>query len=285
MSPHKKKRVGASPDLFASLTVNGRALASMPKEQLSALVLAWDTYIDRLSRRPQGGGCPDEETLGLISLVRLRRALASLYLGDYPRLFSDTDWVLAQRTQPREVNTAHLIRAQGFEGTAQYEQAIGEWDYVIAACEQVKAAPAGQAGVLDLLAELYVNRAILAGELERYQQVVLDCDRAEPLHAACARLFSVRGLALGRLGQAERALSDCNRSVELDAGDPDCYYRRALLLVSSGRLEEAFNDFGRALELDPSAAYIARARDEATLTFLGTLLRQADALFASRPKG
>lgn len=277
MTARKRKRVATLSTLFSPLSVNGQELNSMSEEQLSTLINAWNPYIERLTSRP-GGGHRDEETLGIISLARLRRGLASLLLANSLRLFEDTDWVLAERADSQEVNTAHLLRAQGYETLGQYERASEEWGCVIACCEQANKTQAEPFDGRELLAEIYVTRATLFGELGRYPQAIEDCDQAEKLDPSCARLFSVRGLAFGHLGQAERAYSDCSRSIELGADDPDCYFRRAHLLISFERFREAFDDFGRALELDPTAAYIERARNEATLVFLHSTLSQLDTL-------
>jgi WD40 repeat protein/serine/threonine protein kinase/tetratricopeptide (TPR) repeat protein len=83
-------------------------------------------------------------------------------------------------------------------------------------------------------AALYTRRARAYSQLQSWQKVLADCDKAQELGDDGARLYFLRGRALDRLGHARQALSDYTTALERQP-DEALWLARHSILARLGR--------------------------------------------------
>ena len=121
---------------------------------------------------------------------------------------------------------------------------------------------------------VFCDRGVIKGKLGRYEDALVDLDRAIELDSNDSIAWINRGITKGRLGRYEDALVDLDRAIELDANNSADWENRGNTKDRLGRYEEALTDYNRAIELDSnnSPAWMNRGNTK------GRLGRYEDAL-------
>ena len=130
------------------------------------------------------------------------------------------------------------------------------------------------------LAIQYLTSAIEAGDLsranlalayhyrgaeylktDRYDDAIVDLDRAIALEPRLPAAYSDRGIAYRKKGDYEKAIAEYSAAIEIWPNWHDWYFNRGLAYAAMGRHNEAIADFGKALFFKPDFAegYVARA--------------------------
>lgn len=110
------------------------------------------------------------------------------------------------------------------------------------------------------------NRCVVLIALERYSEAVESCDSALKGdgrwgQATPAQALMNQGLALRRLRRYQEALVDYDRALALKPDYALAWNNRGVVLLDLGRNAEAEAAFNRALELDPNNSLARRNLD------------------------
>ncbi|MDE0637893.1 MAG: tetratricopeptide repeat protein [Candidatus Poribacteria bacterium] len=113
----------------------------------------------------------------------------------------------------------------------------------------------------ELSAAEYAKRAYDAYQTEKYQNAIVDYDKAIELEPGKSSHYYFRAEAKVELGQYREAITDYNKAIELEPNDSYNYIQRAEAKVELGQYEEAITDYDKAIELYPdSSRYYYRAK-------------------------
>ena len=96
----------------------------------------------------------------------------------------------------------------------------------------------------------------------RYEQALVDFDRAIDAKPQYSEALSGRGETYRLMGRYEEALADFDRAIDLEPEDEWTIASRGETYQSMDRYEEALADFSRAIDLDPEYAWAIVARGE-----------------------
>lgn len=96
----------------------------------------------------------------------------------------------------------------------------------------------------------------------RYEQALVDFDRAIDAKPQYSEALSGRGETYRLMGRYEEALADFDRAIDLEPEDEWTIASRGETYQSMDRYEEALADFSRAIDLDPEIAYYIAIRGE-----------------------
>jgi tetratricopeptide (TPR) repeat protein/NAD-dependent dihydropyrimidine dehydrogenase PreA subunit len=181
---------------------------------------------------------------------------------------------LADRLDPLGIVEIKLGRAWGYllggdveRGAAQIRAALelepsnrGLYDDLIALLanagqldQALAVAGARAQAVGEISATELLQRAGLALEVGRIDEVPAYLDRARALADDNAPQLAELGMAYLAVGQPERAGEALLRALELDPSSAELHFRYAGLLVQTGRMGEAVAAYRACLELAPDA--------------------------------
>ena len=151
---------------------------------------------------------------------------------------------------------AVLTRATELQKRGQLDQALAQYDKVIASRPGDLAALSGRAGVLM--------------DLGRLEAVLNDCDKWIALRSDDINALNLRGLALEGLKRPEEALANYDKAIAVAPGSVEALYNRGNVLADLSRFDKALESYDQALALKPNAAPIVNNR--------GLVLEQLDRL-------
>ena len=103
-------------------------------------------------------------------------------------------------------------------------------------------------------AEAYNNRGNTKADLQRYEEVLADYDKAIELDPQYANAYFNRGKTKHKQGRYEEAIKDYDKALELNLQDTDAYFNRGNMKASLQKYEEAIKDYDKVIELDPKDA-------------------------------
>jgi tetratricopeptide (TPR) repeat protein len=236
---------------------------NIPRKALLETIEAWQGLIERMSR--EAGR--DQRAAALVAQTRLRCGVASCVLQDWEAAERVLEQVReTEGTHPSIVRSATWLLSTVYAGQGQYARAIDCWSAILAECEAAGATK--RRSLPEQMRRLYLYRAELYAELEKYAEAHADCNRALVSYPEWAEVYSVRGLCRARLGDMESALADCARSIELEPSTARCYRRRGVVLTLRKDYVAAVADFDRALELDPTDELAQQGRIRAVGGYL-----------------
>jgi tetratricopeptide (TPR) repeat protein len=111
------------------------------------------------------------------------------------------------------------------------------------------------------LALAYHYRGAEYLKTDRYDEAILDLDRAIALNSKLPTAYSDRGIAYRKKGDYGRAIGDYGEAIRIWPRWRDWYLNRGLAYSAAGRHDEAIADFSQALFFKPdyAEAYVARA--------------------------
>ncbi|GAC1345847.1 MAG: tetratricopeptide repeat protein [Acetobacteraceae bacterium] len=103
-------------------------------------------------------------------------------------------------------------------------------------------------------ADLLIDRAIAASNLERYEKAVDDLSRALDIDPRRVDALVLRAGAWRHVGKLDMAREDVDRAFELDAENPDALLERGILRQRGGDPRGARQDWEQAIALAPDSA-------------------------------
>jgi tetratricopeptide (TPR) repeat protein len=106
----------------------------------------------------------------------------------------------------------------------------------------------------EFTAEDYTNRGVTYMNLKRYDNALVDLNRAIELEPSFAAAYVNRGATYSELHRYDEALADLDRAIRLDRTLTHAYANRGTAYEGLGRYEEALVDYGTAIELNPTFA-------------------------------
>ena len=101
--------------------------------------------------------------------------------------------------------------------------------------------------------DLLVDRTIIGGGLEHWQDCVDDLTHALDLDARRGDALVLRGSAWRHLGHLELAQDDIDRALLLDGDDPDALLERGILRQRGGKVAGARADWRKVVVLTPDS--------------------------------
>ena len=118
-------------------------------------------------------------------------------------------------------------------------------------------------------ADLLIERAIAAGGLERFGEVVDDLSRALAIDARRADALVLRGAALRHLDRQDEARTDIETALVLDPENAEALLERGILRQRRNDQAGARSDWQRAIALAPDSAAADLARQNLDLLEAG----------------
>jgi tetratricopeptide (TPR) repeat protein len=99
--------------------------------------------------------------------------------------------------------------------------------------------------------DAYFRRALCKTHLEEYKEAIPDFSHVIKLHPQDKVGYFNRGLTKGLAKDYKGAVTDFSKSIEIDSVYEDAYFHRAEALGSIGKLNEAIKDLTFVIELNP----------------------------------
>ncbi|HEX6846947.1 MAG TPA: tetratricopeptide repeat protein [Chitinophagaceae bacterium] len=100
--------------------------------------------------------------------------------------------------------------------------------------------------------EAYNNRGAVYLDQKKYKEAISDFNRVIELQNNYAGAYSNRGIAMLETGKNAESRADFDKAIELKPDYAEAYYNRGLLSMIEKRNEEALRDYNKALELNPN---------------------------------
>jgi tetratricopeptide (TPR) repeat protein len=102
-------------------------------------------------------------------------------------------------------------------------------------------------------ADLLLDRATAAGNLERYQDAIDDLTHALDVDPTRADVLTLRAAAWRHFGQLELAQDDVDRALAIDPDSPEALLERGILRQRHNDRAGARTDWERAIDLAPDS--------------------------------
>ncbi|MFN8720596.1 MAG: tetratricopeptide repeat protein [Rhodospirillales bacterium] len=100
-------------------------------------------------------------------------------------------------------------------------------------------------------ADLWIDRALLRTETERFWDAIADLDRAVALDPGRPEVWRYRAQAKAALDLWDPAVADVDRALALLPGDPDARLLRGNLFLRLGNVSRAATDWGEVMRIAP----------------------------------
>ncbi|HMK19500.1 MAG TPA: tetratricopeptide repeat protein [Chitinophagaceae bacterium] len=99
--------------------------------------------------------------------------------------------------------------------------------------------------------QAYGNRGLIYMNQNKFKQALDDYNKAISLNQNFTDVYINRGSLFRDNSRHEEALRDYNKAIELKPQLPIAYFNRGTLFMNEKRKEEALSDFNKAIELNP----------------------------------
>ena len=86
--------------------------------------------------------------------------------------------------------------------------------------------------------------------MKRYQEALLDLDRAVALMPGSSEAYVARGAFWADTRDFKRAFADLDKAIDIDPSGPNAYVCRGVIWSAQGYLDRAIDSFSKAIELD-----------------------------------
>jgi tetratricopeptide (TPR) repeat protein len=134
--------------------------------------------------------------------------------------------------------SAYVWRGHLFLNRGDFAKALGEFD------KAIKVDP------YDELAYIaYVERGLIDGALENYENALIDYDRAIELRPEHPEAYLLRGQVYDFLDEHEEAIADYTRAIDLKPGFANAYAHRGFALEALGKCRQAIADWKVAADM------------------------------------
>jgi tetratricopeptide (TPR) repeat protein len=134
--------------------------------------------------------------------------------------------------------SAYVWRGHLFLNRGDLAKALGEFDRAI---------------TLDPHDELayiaYLERGLIDGTLENYENALIDYDRAIELRPEYPEAYLLRGQVYDFLDEHEEAVADYTKAIELKPGFANAYAHRGFALEALGKRRQAIEDWKTAADM------------------------------------
>ena len=251
--------LSASPSAFAQSTSSpDTALPLPPVPPRIAKGADYDSCLDMLNNDPEGastfaktwaaGGGGDG--------AAHCQALAQIELG-HPQTGAELLEQLAQRS-----NAPALARA------SVYGQAVQAWMMANHPSRAYDAATLALA-LSPNDADLLVDRAVSAGNMDHYRDAVSDLDHALTVDPRRVEALVLRSSAWRHLDQIEKARDDIDHALALSPDNAEALLERGILRQRDGDPAGAREDWQRAISLDPNSTTADLAQQDLALLEAG----------------
>ncbi len=97
--------------------------------------------------------------------------------------------------------------------------------------------------------ELVMGRSIQLLRLKKYEEALVDAERATSLFGSWPKTYIQKGLALTRLGRTNEAIRAFDRAIEMEPDSDKWFNFRAKAHFKNGDYDSAISDFSSAIEL------------------------------------
>lgn len=101
------------------------------------------------------------------------------------------------------------------------------------------------------LEEVHNNKAVVLGELKRYEDALASFDAAIALNPSLAEAHNNKGFVLIEMGKPDEALASLDRAIARNPAFADAHNNRGVALRAINRLTEALQSYDRAIALSP----------------------------------
>jgi tetratricopeptide (TPR) repeat protein len=179
--------------------------------------------------------------------IRVIDVGSSALLARYSARIRNNDPVLADVTQPlqkakapaiREDALAALNRGKDYFAEGKYDQAIQEFDKVLAANKE--------------LGEAYFFRGVAYYYKKDYDRAIADYNEALRIDPNYAFALNNRGYAYRQKGDYDRAIADLNEALRINPNFASALHNRGFVYNEKGDHDRAIADFAATSRLDPS---------------------------------
>jgi tetratricopeptide (TPR) repeat protein/TolB-like protein len=137
---------------------------------------------------------------------------------------------------------SHAAKAQAYLEDDQYDQAIAEFDKILA-MDLDLVNPAVAASVA------YKGRAFAYIQKEQYTAAIADCNNAIEMDPHDPQPFAIRGEAYYKTENYDQAIADCNKAIALNPNLAVAYRTRGFARKAKGDYDGAIADFNKFQEL------------------------------------
>jgi tetratricopeptide (TPR) repeat protein len=127
-----------------------------------------------------------------------------------------------------------------------------------------------------------LNRANMLLDRKRYDEAILDFDRALAIDSKNARAFAQRGLSFALIKDFERANADFNAAAAIQPRSAIIFRGRGVVAQMNDRFAEAVDAYTASLEMDPSNLFTLNQRARTYLSMEDTDHALADVATAIR---
>ncbi len=150
-----------------------------------------------------------------------------------------------------EKGIGHAAEGRFSEARKEFTHALASDPYLvhISSCAQIAGDAA--AGKISEAAGRAIFRGIEAGNKNKWDEAIVELDKAAGLEPAYAALFNERGIAFACSGRNDKAISDFTRAIALKPNYEYAYSNRAYSYAHSGYKGKALADFDEALKINP----------------------------------
>jgi tetratricopeptide (TPR) repeat protein len=146
--------------------------------------------------------------------------------------------------------SAYVWRGHLFLNRGDLAKALGEFD------KAIKLDPHD-----ELAYVAYLERGLIDGTLENYENALIDYDRAIELRPEYPEAYLLRGQVYDFLDEHEEAIADYTKAIELKPGFANAYAHRGFALEALGESRQAIEDWKVAADMgDERAAGILRRK-------------------------
>ena len=120
-----------------------------------------------------------------------------------------------------------------------------------------------------------MNRALVYGRLERWDEAIADYGRAIELDQNYADAYNGRAWSYCQIGKFAEAVVDADKALELKPNEANYFDTRADAFIGLKRYEEALADLNNAIKLSPEG-WLFHKRGEVYKTMGDETKAQAD---------
>lgn len=101
-------------------------------------------------------------------------------------------------------------------------------------------------------AAIYNNQGVALAEAGKYDEAIIEYNKAIELSPNYATFYNNRGAAYHNNKQYDLAIADYNIAIQLDPGKASTYYDRGAAYQNNKQYDLAIADYSKAIELDPN---------------------------------
>lgn len=239
-------------DLWRAFAYGIRGMLAMGKRDLNTaethLHKAAELYPDNASARDTYGcvlfdqGKPKEAREEFRAALRCGNATPSIAAEARRTIALINEWIGDDTELDSSGVMSHAAKAQAYLEDEQYDQAIAEFDKILAMdIDPVNAGVAARVG--------YKWRAFAYIQKEQYTAALADCNKAIETNPQDAQTFAFRGEAYYKTEKYDQAIADCNKAIALDPNLAIAYRTRGFARKAKGDYDGAIADFNKFQEL------------------------------------